>query len=368
PVRWVAQQGGTTGSDARGSLELARTLGTHPLTKAALLEGAVSLSQAKEIARAHDEAPGQEHELVEAARAGDLSSLRDEVRSRRLAAMDPGDLHLRQVGARRFRHWRDGLGMVCVEGALPPETGLPLVTRLEREAARLHRQAKHAGIAEGFCAHAADALVGLFQRAGAGSGAKARTDLVVVCDLYAWRRGHGHQGEPCHLIGGGPIPVEVAKELSNDAFLKVVLHDGVDIHLVCHVGRRYTAELRTAMDLGPVPAFSGRACVDCERTWGLQHDHTDPIAHTGRTTYENMRDRCYPCHVAKTERDRQEGLLGARAKARGPGPPVKSKAKSPRPPREPGRGAGTAVEPGVAIDPGGPSRAPVRRAPPDGPP
>ncbi|MGH8989818.1 MAG: HNH endonuclease, partial [Acidimicrobiales bacterium] len=66
----------------------------------------------------------------------------------------------------------------------------------------------------------------------------------------------------------------------------------------------------------------------CKRTFGLEHDHTDPVAHTGRTTYQNLRDRCYPCHAVKTERDRLAGLLGKRAKARGPGPPVKSTART----------------------------------------
>jgi hypothetical protein len=31
----------------------------------------------------------------------------------------------------------------------------------------------------------------------------------------------------CHLIDGGPLPVELAKELSKDAFLKTALHDGI---------------------------------------------------------------------------------------------------------------------------------------------
>ncbi|MGH9100247.1 MAG: hypothetical protein ACRDV8_08470, partial [Acidimicrobiales bacterium] len=227
PVAWVARQGGTTGSDARQALELAKSLEDHPATRAALLEGAVSIPQAKEIARAERDCPGGEAELLALARGADLTRLRDETRTRRMAALRPGDLRRRQLGARRFRHWRDGLGMVCFTGALPPETGVPFVARLEREAARLHREAKKRGSTERFCAHAADSLVGLCS--GTDGGAKGRVDLVVVCDLYALRRGHAHEGEPCHLLGGGPIPVEVARQLGRDAFLKVVLHDGVDI-------------------------------------------------------------------------------------------------------------------------------------------
>ena len=150
PVSWVARQGGTTGAEARQSLELARSLAAHPETKTALLCGSVSLAQAKEIARAAQDSPGEEHELLEVARHGDLTKLRDETRERRLSRTKPEELHMAQLAARRFRHWRDGLGMVCFDGALPPETGIPLVTRIEREAARLRRAAMRDGAAERF--------------------------------------------------------------------------------------------------------------------------------------------------------------------------------------------------------------------------
>jgi hypothetical protein len=325
PVAWVARQAGTTGHQAKDALELARSLDMHPETRAALLSGAVSVAQAREIAKAGNELPGQEHDLLEVAKHGDLGKLREAVRQRTFSSASPEQLHRRQLAARRFRHWRDALGMICFDGALPPETGLPFVARIEREAVRRHRLSKQAGAAEHFESHAADALVALYEAGGDGKR-NPRTDLVIVCDLYAWRRGHAHEGEPCHLIGGGPIPVDLAKELATDAFLKVVLHDGVNVHQVHHAGRRYTAQLRTALDIGPVPAFEGRACVDCQRTWGLEYDHDDPIAHTGPTSYANVKARCRPCHAEKTERDRAAGLLAKRATARGPDPPSPGRA------------------------------------------
>ncbi len=322
PASWLARQAGTTGKEARQSLALAQNLSAHEKTKDALLTGLVSLEQAQEIVRAEEAAPGQEQELLELAENADLGDLREEARKRRLSSLRPEDLHQAQHAARSLRHWRDDLGMVRIEAALPPETGLPLVTRIEREALRLRAEAKRHGDPEGFCAYAADALFSLVSAAAPRSGrSPARTDLVVVCDLYAWRRGHVHEGEVCHIVGGGPIPVDLAKELAEDAFLKVVVHDGKTIQIVSHHGRRYTAELKTALDLGPVPEFSGRACVDCGRRFGLQYDHLDPIAHTGPTSMDNIVDRCWPCHADKTERDRKAGLLGKRAKARGPGHP-----------------------------------------------
>ena len=97
---------------------------------------------------------------------------------------------------------------------------------------------------------------------GGGKGKAGRADMVIVCDLNAWRRGHPREGEPCHIIGGGPIPVSLAKELGRDAFLKAVLHTGIEIHTIAHFGRRYPAVLRTALMLGAPPAFEGPICSE----------------------------------------------------------------------------------------------------------
>ncbi|MGH9028517.1 MAG: HNH endonuclease signature motif containing protein [Acidimicrobiales bacterium] len=357
PCRWVANQAGTTTLEAKEALETAKRLGSLPQTKDALLAGEISMGEAHEIARSEADSPGQEEELLGAARKGDLSTLRDEVQKRRLARTPPEELHEEQLAARRLRSWRDRLGMVRIDAALPPESGIPLVNRIEALARRLGRARRSEGDPEPFERLAADALVVLAQGEGNGEATpkatKAKTtELVIVCDLFAWRRGHAHDTEPCHIVGGGPIPVDLAKELSEDAFLKVVLHDAKTIHLVSHPGRRYPAHLRTALDLGPVPAFSGRECADCGRGYGLENDHVDPVAHTGPTSYANLQPRCYPCHAEKTERDRKAGLLGQRARARAPRTPWK-----PRP---------SAIS--RATGPPGPAKRPPKKgAAPDAP-
>ena len=61
----------------------------------------------------------------------------------------------------------------------------------------------------------------------------AKSDVVFVCDLNAYRRRHTHDGEVCHVINGGPVPVEVIKDaVEHDAFIKTVLHDGNEIHTI----------------------------------------------------------------------------------------------------------------------------------------
>jgi 5-methylcytosine-specific restriction endonuclease McrA len=102
----------------------------------------------------------------------------------------------------------------------------------------------------------------------------------------------------------------VAQGLAQDAFIKMALHDGVNIHTVKHFGRHLPAALRTALDLGPIPEFTGRECADCGSRWGLEYDHVNPVANQGPTEYANLKARCYKDHQIKTEQDRKAGLLG----------------------------------------------------------
>ena len=305
---WLARHSGQTGGAARRALRTAELLGACPATTAALLAGEVSLEEAGEVARAEEEVPGGEEELLGLARTGGLAKLREAVRERTAAAAGPDELHRRQQAGRHFRHWQDRLGMVCFSGSLPPGDGVPLAKRVEEEAARRSRAARAAGgEEEPFEAHAADALAALV----AGSAGRSnRADLVVVVDLWAWRRGFAHPGEPAHVLGGGPLPVRLALELCRDAFVKAVLVDGVEVRAVKHFGRHLGAELRTALDLGPPPRFAGAACAECGGRFGLEYDHVDPVANGGPTSYDNLQPLCWRHHRDKTERDRRAGLLG----------------------------------------------------------
>jgi hypothetical protein len=251
--------------EAKAELDTARGLQDMPETRAAVAAGELSLAQAKQVVRTEAECPGSEAELLRVARSQSLKTLKDKARKRRLGAVDPDELHARQHRERFFRHWRTDLGMVGFAGELPPEVGLPLVNRLDAETDRLRRRARRDGNREAREAHAADALV---QMAASGGGGKARSaDLVIVCDRRALRRGHAHPGEPCHLVGGGPVPVSLVHELAEDAFIKAVIHDGTRIETVVHFGRHIKAELRTALELGAVPDFDGVSCIEvgCDR-------------------------------------------------------------------------------------------------------
>ena len=207
--------------------------------------------------------------------------------------------------------------MIAGTFRLTPEVGVPFVTRLEREAQRVRSAAKRSGeTVERFEAYAADAFAEMIRPTRTPEKATRRdADVVFVCDLRAYRRGHAHDGEQCHIVGGGPIPVGVVREMSADAFLKVVLHDSVNIHTVKHVGRHIPAELRTALELGAPPDFDGVTCSEegCDRRYGLEWDHVDPVANGGETSFENLDPKCEPHHWDKTEQDRRDGKLRGRS-------------------------------------------------------
>jgi hypothetical protein len=316
-AEWLATQAGISPGEAKRNLHTAARLGDT--TKEALRSGKLSLDQAEEITNTAIEVPHSEEGLVDLAQRTHLTRLREEGRDLRLAAMHRDQLHERQRKSRSFRHWRNELGMVCFRGALTPEDGVGFVRRIEREAFRLRKAARQKAVEAGvevqaWEAYAADAFVDMISNPSSDTrSGRSQTDLVIVCDLRAWRRGHAHPGEPCHILDGGPIPPSVAKELAEDAFLSVVLHDGVEIATLARFGRHIPAHLRAALDIGDPPDFTGKKCADCHKRHGLQIDHVDPVANGGPTRLDNLQPRCWKDHQAKTERDRQAGLLGPHA-------------------------------------------------------
>jgi hypothetical protein len=318
---WAARMAGSSAPEAKAALETAAALERCPETKEALIRGELSLGQAREITRTEATRPGSEAELVEAAKRESHHSFRERARKRRLEPVDPEDLHRRQQAAQEFRHWRDDLGLVRFCGGLVPEVGIPFINRLDAETDRLARQARKEGRQVSREVLAAEAFASIVE--GGGKGKARSADLVVVCDLGAFRRGHAHPGEPCHVVGGGPIPVSVAREIGTDAFVKAVLHDGVCIETVVHHGRHIPAELRTALELGSPPDFEGVSCseIGCERRYRLEWDHVDPRANRGPTSYDNLQARCWPHHREKTERDRAAGLLSGNGNREERAPP-----------------------------------------------
>jgi hypothetical protein len=150
--------------------------------------------------------------------------------------------------------------------------------------------------------------------------------MVVVWDRS--RDDRCADGE-AHIVGAGPIPVAEARRLAERSFLKVVIHDGVRIDTVKHIGRYIPVELRTALELGDPPAFDGMACVDCSKRFGIERDHVNPVTNGGPTSHANLRGRCYEATSGRPNGTAGQGCWAPRGLARRRGRATSHQRKEP---------------------------------------
>ncbi|MGD0811898.1 MAG: HNH endonuclease signature motif containing protein, partial [Acidimicrobiales bacterium] len=100
---------------------------------------------------------------------------------------------------------------------------------------------------------------------------------------------------------------------------------------------------------------------DCGRRFGLEYDHINPVANNGETSLSNVRALCWQDHKAKTERDRQAGLLG-------PNPPGAQGGPNGRPAPRSAPTAHAASDPQAGLDelePPGPQAGLIGRQAPE---
>jgi hypothetical protein len=144
-------------------------------------------------------------------------------------------------------------------------------------------------------AHSVDALIDL-ARPDSAPPAGPNTMVHVVVDYDALVRGHTVAGETCEVPGIGPIPVSVARSMSQDAILKVLITKGVDVVTVAHAGYTIPAHLRTALDV------RDPKCIvpTCEIRRRLQTDHRNTYSRTGVTKLEDLARLCPWHHYQKT--------------------------------------------------------------------
>jgi hypothetical protein len=164
---WMARLTGSSTASVKAALDTAAALSQQPEAKAALEAGELSMTQAGELVKTEAACPGSAAGLLEIAKRQSLKTLKEEARDRRVRAVEPETLHSLQQGARVFRHWRTSLGMVAGAFELPPEVGVPIISRLEAETDRLWQQARQTAKAavttERRAAVAADAFVRLVE-------------------------------------------------------------------------------------------------------------------------------------------------------------------------------------------------------------
>ncbi|AKL73724.1 protein of unknown function DUF222/HNH endonuclease [Actinobacteria bacterium IMCC26256] len=321
---WLAAETNCAQYEAQSVVVLANQLQHLPITQAALLSGALSNTQAVEVARGAIVAPNTESQLLNLAKHVTVRDLRDATARVIAGATDEAARHKRIHNSRFLKSWRDPDGAFIIKGRMTVANGALVMAALKPIQDEIFKTARTSGKHEKPEAYAADALLALCEAKTVGaqglSAAKPTRPNAVMnirIDYAALKNGHTKEGEICEIAGVGPIPVATATEYLGEAFLKLLVLDGVDIKTVAHLGRHIPAPLRTAVE------ERDRVCQvpTCDVTLGLEIDHIKPFAEGGPASLENLVRLCKRHHLQKTH----DGYrLVKLAMGCGTGPPSKN--------------------------------------------
>jgi hypothetical protein len=300
PEDWLARQTGTSKADAGRLVDTGRKLEALPVVAEAAARGELSARQAEAIAGAAAADPGAQSRLLGKAKGSSLRELQDECRRTRAHAETDPDAAARRAHAKRScRTWTDPDGVTGHLHMSGPVAEMARVDNaLRHRADQTFRAARAAGRREPSEAYAFDATVELLTQAGDGPAAPVGADakIIVRVDHTALVRGQAVDGEICEIAGVGPIPVGTVRDWFDDAFIAVVLTKGQDVHKVVHLGRRFTATQRTALQWqDPICARQG-----CSNRLRLEYDHFEDWADTHTTRVPAARRFCHPCHELKS--------------------------------------------------------------------
>lgn len=295
-AHWMASKTGTAVGLARKTMEMAGLLDGLPILAAAFREGLLSEAQAREIAAVVADVPEAEGHLVEAARKLTLHELREECKRVEAAAVvDEDDRHRRIHRKRHVRVWTDRYGEGHLSATGPPDALARLMGVVDRSTGEIIEGAIRGGWFESFEAHRFDALIELALPGTTGQGG-ADNMVHVMVDYEALMRGHTVTGEECEIPGIGPVPVSVARRMSEDCILKILLTKGVDVVAVAHAGRTIPKHLASALEA------RDRTCIvpGCNIDRNLEKDHRDSWARTQITKLEELAHLCRWHHYQKT--------------------------------------------------------------------
>ena len=306
---WLSNETDCAHYEAQSVVVLANQLQHLPVTTAALLSGDLSGTQAVEVARGAIVAPNTETQLLNLSKHATVRDLRDATSRVVASATDEAERHRQVHKSRFFKSWRDPDGAFIIKGRMTVANGALVMAALKPIQDEIFKAARKSGDHERPEAYAADALMALCEKAnhgasGANAGAKATENrasrpnavINIRVDIDALKRGHTEHGEVCEIPGVGPIPVATATEYLGEAFLKLLVIDGVDIKTVAHMGRAIPAPLRTAVE------ERDRVCQvpTCDMSIGLEVDHIKPFAEGGAASFENLVRLCKRHHLQKT--------------------------------------------------------------------
>ncbi|MBM3671123.1 MAG: DUF222 domain-containing protein [Actinobacteria bacterium] len=295
-AEWVARKAGTSVVGAERALDTAVLLSELPATDAAMRAGKISQEQAYEIAAAARKDPGAECALVQEAKQGiSLKGLKDRCRRVRAAAEADDEAWAKRLhDNRQLRRWIDADTAACGMYRLSPEKGAEVSAAIDAEIELILKEARAAGTFESREAYAADALHALITR-----GPRKATGINLIIDGKVASSGESGTieiGSRCEIVGVGPIPVTLAKQLLADAKVRVVPADESVLPKHESATRYLPQWMRDWLD----QQYPVCGQPDCDRDFRLEYDHIVGLADGGTTTLDNLWRLCWYHHRQKT--------------------------------------------------------------------
>ena len=353
---WLSTITGQGVGQAAASLETARAIEEQPLVQEAFSSGRLSGAQAKEIASASEACPDEARNLLDQASRLNLGELKRRCAEIRSVAGSAAEEIAREEKIRKTRFcktWVDSEGAGRLEARMTTEALGIFRSVLGEYEKQVFSNARRSGIRESRQAYAADALVAMAvcsvapeaPHAATADADPAGTDLAgadhadtfddavddlavddvagdpvhrstgdpagrptfcrpralvrVVVSAEALLRGHVGPGETCEILGSGPVPVSLARELIPDAILELVVTKGVDVTTVVSDSRYVRKALRIALEQ------RDQVCVvpHCNVSYPLERDHWQvDYANHGPTELDNLARLCLWHHHQKTDK------------------------------------------------------------------
>jgi Domain of unknown function (DUF222) len=299
----LAKLGGTTAVVARRALETSKQVAELPVIAEALRGGELSTMQVEAVAGAATADPSAAARLLRTARSTNIGELRAECLRTKVAADPDPDATYRRIAAERSaRFYTDAEGgrNLHVRGTV--DRVARIEKRLQPLVDELFKKASTEAQREPREAYVFDALVMLTEKEPASEQepTKRRAPKPAALMLFhlpfeAMVRGTLEGEETCEIVGAGPVPISVARELLGESILKLVITKGVDVVNVVHLGRGPTAAQRIAL-LWSSPKCSNIACSGM----GVEIDHNHPWADKHETVLGNLDPYCGHDHGLKT--------------------------------------------------------------------
>src|SRR5438477_2498224 len=296
-AHFIAHKTGTSVGRVQAGLETAERVAALPATAEAFRAGTLSEVQAEAVASAAAANPNEERRLLERAGRDTAKQLRDECRRVRNAVTDERARYAAIRADRHLRTWTDGEGAFCGASRTTPDAGARMLLALDAEIDRVFKGARAEGRREPHQAYAMDALEALVCAEGTGKRAKPKAEIRVVVDHAALVRGHTVAGEACEIEGLGPVPVAVVESWRHDAYLRLIVTDGIDVRAITRRSRYIDAHQDAAL------AVRDRHCVvtNCDVDRRLERDHRVPYAQCHSTSLDGLGRMCWWHHLLKTK-------------------------------------------------------------------